>query len=118
MRPARPTAPVMPRSRAPTARLSRRRPPPSPALRKAVGRVARGVREALDNLRELLEALVGLPVLPRRVARIDALEDDRQLPEAERDEEVDLGQVAARALGVALPDVVAGGEAGGDRRGR
>ena len=67
--------------------------------------------QALDDLRELLEALVGLAVLAGGVAGVDALEDDRQLPVAERDEEVDLGEVAAGALGVALPDLARGREA-------
>ena len=59
---------------------------------------------------------LGLPVLALDVAGVDALEDDRQLPVAERDEEVDLAQVAAGALRVAGLDVLAAGEAGRHRR--
>ena len=58
--------------------------------------------EAADDLRRTPRRLgLGLAVLARRVAGVDALEDDRQLPVAERDEEVDLREVAAGALGVA-----------------
>ena len=66
-----------------------------------------GLRQALDDLRELLKAVVGLAVLARRVAGVDALEDDRQLPVAEGDEEVDLAQVAARRAPRSAPDLVA-----------
>ena len=45
--------------------------------------------------------VVDLAVLAGGVAGVDALEDDRQLPVAEGDEEVELGEVAAGALGVA-----------------
>ena len=83
---------------------ARRRP--GRALSAPLWQAARGVvrrlRQPLDDLRELLEALVGLAVLAGGVAGVDALEDDRQLPEAEGDEEVDLAEVAARALRVAL----------------
>ena len=71
--------------------------------------------EALDHVRELLVALVGAPVLARGVAGEDALEDDRELPARERHVEVDLLEVAARALGVALADLLPRGEPG--RRG-
>src|SRR6266545_3057179 len=51
--------------------------------------------EAVDDFQRLPEALLSLgllAVLPGHVAGQDTLEDDRQLPVAERDEEVDLGQ--------------------------
>ena len=54
-----------------------------------------GLGELLDDAGELLEALVALAVLALGVAGEDALEDDRQLPVAQRDVEVDLGEVAA-----------------------
>ena len=76
----------------------------------ALGLVGR-LGEALDDLGELLDALVDLAVLARRVARVDALEDDRQLPVAEGDEEVELGEVAAGALRVAGLQLLAGREA-------
>src|SRR5262249_59486287 len=90
----------------------------APPLGKPVRGLVRGLRQPLDDLGELLEALVRLAVLAGRVAGVDPLEDDRQLPVAEGDEEVDLAQVPARALGVARTDVVALREAGRDRRRR
>ncbi len=47
------------------------------------------------------DSLVDLAVLASGVAGVDALKDDRQLPVAEGDEEVELGEVTAGALGVA-----------------
>ncbi|MGZ5333409.1 MAG: phosphotransferase, partial [Solirubrobacterales bacterium] len=65
------------------------------ALRQPVDRLVRGLGELADHLAELLEALLGLAVAAGGVARVDALEDHRQLPPAERDEEVDLREIAA-----------------------
>ena len=64
--------------------------------------------EALDQPRELFDPGVDLAVGARRVAGVDALEDDRQLPVAEREEEVEFGDVAARALGVARRQLLPG----------
>src|SRR6187402_291067 len=52
----------------------------------------------LDEAGELFDARVGLAVLAGGVAGVDALEDDRELPVAEGDEEVELGEIAAGAL--------------------
>jgi hypothetical protein len=57
--------------------------------------------QTLDQTSERFAAGVDLAVLAGCVASVDALEDDRQLPVAEGDEEVELGEVAAGALGVA-----------------
>src|SRR5665811_55960 len=70
--------------------------------------------QPLDQAGEVLDAGVDLAVAARFVAGVDALEDDRQLPVAEGDEEVELGEVAAGALGVALAQLGAAGEAGGE----
>src|SRR5665811_2076563 len=67
--------------------------------------------QPLDQAGEVLYAGVDLAVLAGRVAGVDALEDDRQLPVAEGDEEVELGEVAAGALGVAGAQLGAAGEA-------
>src|SRR5215210_419380 len=61
--------------------------------RKAALSLGGALRQALDDRAELLEGVVGLAVLPGRVAGEDALEDDRQLPVAQRDVEVELGEV-------------------------
>src|SRR5262245_40539443 len=81
------------------------------SVEAALGLVG-ALRETLHEAAELLEAFVRLPVLSGRVAGIDALEDDRELPVAERDVEVELGEVAAGALGVAGPDLLAVREPG------
>src|SRR6476469_9109067 len=69
------------------------------------------VRQALDELGEGVDPLVDLAVTAGDVAGVDALEDDRQLPVAEGDVEVEVGEVAAAALGVAGFDLLAGGKA-------
>src|SRR6266536_961226 len=71
----------------------------------AIGLVC-GLGELVDHVCELLEALC-LAVSAPGVAGVDALEDDRQLPVAECDIEVDLREVAAGGLGVALLDLLA-----------
>src|SRR3954454_10884245 len=65
--------------------------------------------EALDQAGELFDSGVHLAVLAGGVAGVDALEDDRQLPVAERFEEAELGEVAAGAFGVAVAQLLAGG---------
>jgi len=47
------------------------------------------------------------------VTGVDALEDDRQLPVAEGKVEIEFGDVAAGALGVAAGELGPGREAGG-----
>jgi hypothetical protein len=71
-----------------------------------------GLGEALYEAGEAFYARIDLAVLASGVAGVDALEDDRQLPVAEGDEEVELGEVAAGALGVAVAQLGGGGEAG------
>src|SRR6201988_4324694 len=78
--------------------------------------LARRVGELLDHLGELVHGCVGLAVLTCRVASVDALKDDRQLPVGERDVEVDPGEVAAGEALIAVPDLLAGRKAGGGRR--
>src|ERR1043165_4502514 len=68
--------------------------------------------EALDEAGEGVDALVDLAVAAGNVAGGDALEDDRQLPVTEGDVEVEVGEVAAAALGVAGFDLLAAREAG------
>src|SRR6478672_13478583 len=70
------------------------------------------VCQALDQLGEGVDALVDLAVAAGDVAGVDALEDDRQLPVAEGDVEVEVGEVAAGALGVAADQLLAGRKAG------
>src|SRR6476620_7593448 len=67
--------------------------------------------QALHQPREGLDAVIDLAVAAGGVAGVDALEDDRQLPVAEGDEEVEVGEVAAGALCVALPQLLPAGEA-------
>src|SRR4051812_36766835 len=67
--------------------------------------------QPLDKPREGLDALVDLAVAARGVAGVDALEDDRQLPVAEGDEEVEVREVPAATLGVAGLQLLAGREA-------
>src|SRR5919201_1154683 len=82
---------------------------PASSTQPALGLVG-ALGEALDHVGELLEALVRLPVLPRREAGEDALQDDRELPAGEGHVEVDLGEVASRPLGVAAANLLARGE--------
>src|SRR5262249_38881192 len=65
------------------------------------------LREPLDDLGELLEALVGLAVLARRVARVDALEDDGELPVSERDVIVDPREISPRFARISLAHLLA-----------
>jgi len=92
---------------------SRREPPPTRARgRRSVSALGRfgGGGQVLDHRGEVLDSRVDLAVLARGVAGVDALEDDRQLPVAEGDEEVELGEVAARFLCVARTQLLAARE--------
>ena len=73
-----------------------------PQPRRSIGLVG-GLGQADDVLAELLEAVLGLAVLTLGVTGVDALEDYRQLPVAERDEVVDPAQVPAGILRVPAP---------------
>src|SRR4051794_16523334 len=84
----------------------------SAALLGQLGRLG----QALDQAGELFDPWVDLAVSAGGVAGVDALEDDRQLPVAEGDEEVELGEVATGALGVAGLQLLAPGKAGGKGR--
>src|SRR4051794_15387935 len=76
----------------------------------ALGRVG----QALDQQLEGVDSLVDLAVAAAERARVDALEDDGQLPVAEREVVVQFGEVTAGALGVAGGELLAAGEAGGE----
>ena len=49
--------------------------------------------QPLDQSGEVLDAGIDLAVPAGGVARVDTLEDDRQLPVTEGDEEIELGEV-------------------------
>jgi hypothetical protein len=73
-----PTLPTLPDAVKPNGRVSR-------ALLGALGRFG----QALDQAGERLDAVVDLAVAAGGVAGVDALEDDRQLPVAEGEKEVE-----------------------------
>src|SRR6185369_14709928 len=81
------------------------------AVQSCLGLVG-GLSEPLDHAGEVLDPRVDLAVAACGVAGVDPLEDDRQLPVAEGDVEVELREVAAGALLVAAAQGVAVGEAG------
>src|SRR4051794_38381163 len=70
--------------------------------------------QPLDQPGERLDSLAHLAVAAGYVAGVDALEDDRQLPVAEGDVEVEFGEVAAGAVGVTSRDLGLGREARGE----
>src|SRR4051794_25063022 len=76
-----------------------------------------GLGQSLNQTGKGFYARVRLAVLEGGVRGIDALEDDRELPVAEGHEEIELGELAAGALGLAGLGLVALGEARRNRRG-
>ena len=121
----RPAARVQTRSHAAVARHGHWRMARASVGDRPHGRgacVSRGARprrplgEALTIFANSSASSLLLAVLAGRVAGEHALEDDRQLPVAERDVEVELGEVAAGALGVARRAARRGREPGRGRR--
>src|SRR5262245_54144405 len=75
-----------------------------------VGDVERGVEQRGDHAGHLVEP--GADGLAHEEARVDALEDHRELVEREDDVEVEIAQVAAGRRGVARNDLVEADEPG------
>src|SRR5206468_188961 len=100
---------VRPRRKDEPGRAGRCRGPPPPVVALAAGELVEAPHRRLGQLvhagGHALDVVGGLAVRARDVARVDALEDGRQLPGAEGDIEVQLAQVAARPLRVARRQV-------------
>src|SRR5262249_29354007 len=96
-------------------RSSGMRPPPAGALaaERRDRRTRRGVEGTSNHhFYERADAVETVTDgLPHHVARVNAFENDRKLVRGERLVEVELAEVAARLLGVALNDFVARQEA-------